>query len=124
MRPISPATVAVLLLATTLMAADSPRRMQFRADTPEAARAAQRAVRNKLFALMMGGKEPHRATLDAKILRRIEQPAEGYVLEELTLQTLPDRPRARLDRPANQTHGKGGAWCWPSTAMVVRERRS
>ena len=57
----------------------------------------------------MGGRQPNRVPLDAKILRRIEMPADGYVLEELTLQTLPDR-RAHmwLARPP-QPKGKIGA---------------
>jgi hypothetical protein len=50
---------------------------------------------------MMAGRQPERVGLDAKILRRIEIPSGNYVLEELTLQTLPDR-RAHvwLARPA------------------------
>jgi uncharacterized protein (DUF3820 family) len=58
---------------------------------------------------MMAGRQPERVGLDAKILRRIENSAGNYVLEELTLQTLPGR-RAHvwLARPA-QPKGKVGA---------------
>ena len=49
--------------------------MRFQAQTPAEARAWQEAARAKLFALMMGGEQPARVPLDAKVLRRIEVPA-------------------------------------------------
>jgi dienelactone hydrolase len=57
---------------------------------------------------MMGGAEPARCPLDPKVVRRVEMP-EGYVLEEITLQTLPDR-RAHVwvGRPSKPS-GKVGA---------------
>jgi dienelactone hydrolase len=83
------------------------RAMRFQATTPAEAQAWQRAAREKLFALMMGGREPARCALEPKVLQRLELP--GYALEELTLQTLPDRRAhvwlARPERPA----GKVGA---------------
>lgn len=40
---------------------------------------------------MMGGQKPQLVPLDPKVLRSIDVPEGGYVLEELTLQSLPDR---------------------------------
>ncbi|MBI5384515.1 MAG: acetylxylan esterase [Verrucomicrobia bacterium] len=97
-----------LLLASSAVAASAPPAMRFHATSPAEARVWQQAAREKLFALMMGGQQPSRCPLDAKVLRRIEVPTDGYVLEELTLQSLPDR-RAHvwLARPA-QPKGKVG----------------
>ncbi len=82
-------------------AAETVRARRFDARKPAEATAWQRAARQKLFALMMGGREPERGALEPKVLRRIDVPEDGYVLEELMLRTLPDR-RARvwLARPA------------------------
>lgn len=94
---------------TTSEAASTSRSLRFQANAPADARAWQQAARDKLFALMMGGRQPERGPLDPKFLRRIEVQAGGYALEELTLQTLPDR-RAHvwLARPA-QPKGRVGA---------------
>jgi hypothetical protein len=90
-------------------AADTARAMRFQAQSPADARAWQEAARAKLFALLMGGRQPARTPLDVKVLRRVEMPADRCLLEELTLQTLPDR-RAHvwLARPT-QPKGKVGA---------------
>jgi pimeloyl-ACP methyl ester carboxylesterase len=58
------------------------------------ARKWQEACREKLFELMMGGGKPAKVAPDVKVIQRIEMPAANYVLEEITMQTLPDR-RAR-----------------------------
>ncbi len=99
----------ILLSANVGVPAETPRAMRFQGNSPAEARAWQRTAREKLFALMMGGQEPARSPLDPKVLRRVEVPVGGYVLEELTLQTLPDR-RAHvwLARPT-QPKGKVGA---------------
>jgi dienelactone hydrolase len=83
--------------------------LRFQAQTPQAARQWQQAARAKLYALMMGGAQPERVPLDPKVIQRVEVAADATVLEELTLQTLPDR-RAHvwLARPARPT-GKVGA---------------
>jgi hypothetical protein len=98
-----------LVLASASKAVEPPRAMPFQAQTPAEARAWQEEARAKLFALLMGGRQPDRVPLDAKIVRRIEMPADECVLEELTLQTLPDR-RAHvwLARPT-QPNGRVGA---------------
>jgi hypothetical protein len=89
--------------------AEAERAMRFQADSPAEAQVWQRRAREKLFALMMGGQQPARCALEPKVLRRVELPALNCVLEELTLQTLPDR-RAHvwLARPV-QPKGKVGA---------------
>jgi hypothetical protein len=93
----------------TAPAAEAVRAMQFQAQTPAEARAWQAAARAKPFALLMGGRQPDRVPLDAKVLRSVETSADGCVLEELSLQTLPDRrAHAWLARPA-QPRGKVGA---------------
>ncbi len=82
---------AVVVLALWADAAETNRAMGFSATTEQAATCWQVEAREQLFALMMGGAKPKSVPLDAKILQRIEMPAGGYVLEELSLQTLPDR---------------------------------
>ena len=96
-------------LATVGALAQAAPALSFKAQSADDARAWQRTARQRLFALMMGGQEPARCPLDAKVLRRIELPGGSGTLEELTLQTLPDR-RAHvwLARPTVPT-GKIGA---------------
>lgn len=94
------------------------RSMAFAARTRAEAVVWQHQTRARLYALMMGGGQPLRVPLNPKLLQRIEVVPGGYVLEELTIQTLPDRrTHAWLARPlANQRpvpavlalHGHGG----------------
>ncbi len=101
-------TVAVAM-TMEIQAADSARTLRFQADKPAEARVWQKVVRQKLFNLMMGGAEPSRCPLAPELIRRVEVPGATYALEELTLQTLPDR-RAHVwsARPRNPK-GKVGA---------------
>jgi hypothetical protein len=107
----APRLLAIIGFWFTLsaLAGDSPRALRFQARSAEAARAWQQAARDKLFALMMGGRQPARVPLEVKVLRRLEYPEAGAVLEELTLQSLPDRrAHAWLARPV-APKGKVGA---------------
>jgi hypothetical protein len=99
----------ILLILQSYVIAAPGRAMRFHAASIDEARTWQNAAREKLFALMMGGQPPARCPLEAKVLKRVEMPGSNYVLEELTLQTLPDR-RAHvwLARPA-QPKAKTGA---------------
>ncbi len=99
----------LVLAAAHLHAADPNRSMRFHASDRAEAEAWQKMAREKLLELMMGGAEPARVPLEAKILRRIASPLNGFVLEETTIQALPDR-RVHLwvARPA-VSHGKIGA---------------
>lgn len=83
--------------------------LKVNASTPEEARSWQGAARTRLYTLMMGGAQPERVPLNPRVIRRITVPEDGTVLEELTLQTQPDR-RAHvwLARPA-KPKGKVGA---------------
>ena len=93
--------------------------MRFDAQSPAKMRQWQSATREKLFGLMMDGKRPDSIPLNAKVLQRIEVPQGGYVLEEVTIQSLADRrvhawvamPRNRGGRiPAVLAlHGHGGS---------------
>jgi hypothetical protein len=109
MKLFNPLLAIGLLLAQAGPAAEALRTMRFQAQSPAEACVWQQAAREKLFALMMGGKQPSRGPLDAKVISRVDLPAAGRVLEELTLQTLPDR-RAHvwLSRPA-RAQGRVGA---------------
>lgn len=109
MKHLSLILVIAWAFVPTGEAAETARAMRFHASTPDEARVWQAGARDKLFALMMGGQQPARVPLDAKVLSRFELPAAGYGLEELTLQTLPDRRvHAWLARPT-RPQGKVGA---------------
>ncbi len=93
--------------------------MRFQAGSAADAEPWQQSAREKIFCLMMGGAQPKRSPLDPKVIRRIEVPGSSYVLEEMTLQALPDR-RAHvwLARPLRAKsrvgavlaiHGHGGS---------------
>jgi dienelactone hydrolase len=85
------------------------RKMRFAAKTPAEARKWQNACRQKLFALMMGGGRPAKIAPDVKVLQRIEMPAANYALEEITLQTLPDRRvHCWMALPVEPKHKVGG----------------
>ncbi len=91
------------------MAGSAVRTNRFAATSSSEAGLWQKQARAKLFELMMGGAKPKRLPLDARILQRIEVPAGGYVLEEVSLQSLPDRRvHAWLAVPRNPP-GKVGA---------------
>ncbi|MCW5551666.1 MAG: acetylxylan esterase [Verrucomicrobiae bacterium] len=88
-----PASVlpALLIVSHLASAAEARRTHQFDSTTQRETIAWQQQSRDKLFALMMGGAKPKSGPLDARVVQRIEMSAGGYVLEELSLQTLPDR---------------------------------
>lgn len=67
------------------------RRMRFTAQTLREARRWQKQARAKLFELMMGGKKPRRVPLNPRVLKQEEVAGASYVLQELTLTSLPDR---------------------------------
>ena len=69
----------------------------------------QRDSRQKLFELMMGGKKPEAVPLQPQALGREEVLAGGYVLEEFTLQTLPDRRAHAWVATPKEPRGKVGA---------------
>ncbi|NLH17961.1 MAG: hypothetical protein GX455_15400 [Phycisphaerae bacterium] len=101
--------ITIVYLLLFLGAVHAERSLRFSAGTEAEARAWQKAAREKLFALMMGGQRPETVPPDVKILRRIEDTAHGCVLEEITLQTLADRRvHAWLARPVHPK-GKVGA---------------
>ena len=107
------------LAMARLPAAEPERALRFRATTPAEGHAWQRAARARLFALMMGGAEPARGPLEPQLLRRVEPPGQSYLLEELSLRTLPDRrvhvwlarPKATRERRGAvlALHGHGGS---------------
>lgn len=111
-------TGSALLLAALQARPETHRAMRFHAQTPAEARAWQQAAREKLIALMMGGR-PETVPLAPQILKRLEVPQEGNILEELTLQIRPDRRvHLWLSRPARPRtpvgailalHGHGGS---------------
>ena len=101
--------ILALLSASSVAPAQSVRALRCDAQSPDAVRAWQQVAREKLFELMMGGRRPEALPLDAKILRHIDMPEDGLVLEELSLQSLPDRrARAWLARPAQLKGRVGG----------------
>jgi hypothetical protein len=67
------------------------RALRFTATSPQAARAWQKTAREQLYRLLMGGGEPQRVALDPQFLQTARDPSGAVALEELTLQSLPDR---------------------------------
>jgi hypothetical protein len=101
--------ICLMVGLTPALAGSGVRTNQFTATTSSQVVLWQKQARQKLFELMMGGARPKRLPLDAKILQRIEVSAGGYTLEELLLQSLPDRRvHAWLAVPRNPP-GKVGA---------------
>ena len=71
--------------------APSKRALRFRASTPQEAREWQREAREKLFALLMGGRQPAKVPLDPQVISRVEPKFPSYVLTEFSFQSLPGR---------------------------------
>jgi hypothetical protein len=111
--------VAGILALAGIVQAEESRSLRFNAKNPEEAIAWQKQTREKLFELLMGGQRPEPCPLKPNILRSIEVAEDQCVLQELTLQTLPDRrAHAWLGRPTNvegrvgavlAIHGHGGS---------------
>jgi hypothetical protein len=70
-RLILPVAVAVAFLCVD-STAGAPAAMRFRADFRAQAEGRQAEIREKLYALMMWGRQPEHVGLDVKILRRNE----------------------------------------------------
>ncbi len=106
-----PASVlpALLIVSHLTPAAEALRTLEFNSTTKRETIAWQQQSRETLFALMMGGEKPKPVPLDARILQRIEMPAGGYVLEEVSLQTLPDRRVHAWMTVPKERKGKVGA---------------
>jgi len=106
------------LCAVLAVPGNQPSPVRFAPAQPAEVRAWQRRTRAWLFARLMGGKQPRRVPLDARVLQRREVPEGGFVLEEITLQSLPDRRlHAWVSRPRRSSrkvgavlalHGHGG----------------
>jgi len=79
------------MVVSTAQIASDVRTMQFRAKTPEEARHWQKRARTKLFELMMCGSKPEHPPLNPVLIKREEVPGEDYFIEEMTLNSLPDR---------------------------------
>jgi len=105
--------ILFLSIAATLIlpvrAADTNRMMRFTATTKRDAVRWQNQVRGKLFVLMMGGAKPKAPPLDPKILTRTAGLDDNYTLEELSLQTLPDRRVHAWLAVPKERKGKVGA---------------
>ncbi|MFN8009219.1 MAG: alpha/beta hydrolase family protein [Terriglobia bacterium] len=85
------------------------RALRFNAKTVAEATHWQTMARDTLFKLLMGGSKPKALPLDARVLQRIDMPAGGYVLEELSLQAMPDRRAHVWLAVPKDPHGKVGA---------------
>ena len=101
--------VCSLAMLSPALAGNALRTNQFTATTASDAALWQKQARQKLFEVMMGGAKPARLPLDVKILQRIESPTNRYVMEQLSLQSLPDRRvHAWLAVPKQPTGKVGG----------------
>lgn len=67
------------------------RSMQFKAQSPDEARRWQERARTKLFELMMGGNKPEKSPRNPVLMSKRLISDGDYFLEELTLNSLPDR---------------------------------
>ncbi|MBP7949336.1 MAG: acetylxylan esterase [Verrucomicrobiales bacterium] len=102
------AFILAFLCTAFLANADAPA-LSFRTANAPEAKQWQQATRAKLFQLLMGGAKPERVPLRPEVIQRIEMPAGGCVLEEFTLQSLPDRRTHGWMAMPKQPHGKVGA---------------
>lgn len=92
--------------------------MRFTATTAPEAAEWQKAARQRLFHLMMGGSVPSRVPLDVRVLQSVEDRRGGYTLDEITYQSLPGRrahawvtiplDRTTRARPLLALHGHNG----------------
>lgn len=107
-------------LALGIQAAGGARRLKFKAETPDEARRWQKKARGKLFELMMGREKPERPSLNPKVIKRETSPDGEYLLEEMSVNSLPDREvHLWLARPKREPenslpailalHGHGGS---------------
>lgn len=78
-----------------MMSQAPSRALAYQPSSATATRRWQVQCRKKLFELMMGGRQPARIPLAPQVIRKVEVPGAPYVLEEVTIQSLPDR-RAHL----------------------------
>ncbi|MBD3183939.1 hypothetical protein GF312_16765 [Candidatus Poribacteria bacterium] len=67
------------------------RSMRFDAKSPGQARMWQEKARVKLYQLMMNGSKPEKCPANPRVINREEVADAGYVIEELELNSLPDR---------------------------------
>ena len=72
-------------------ASDEMRTMRFKAKSPDEGTLWQEQARMKLFELMMGGEKPEKTALNPVIIKREFLPDRNCFLEEITLNSLPDR---------------------------------
>jgi len=104
---------ARVLISTTYSAI---RELRFDAKTPDEARSWQNKARTRLFELMMGGSKPEKVSLNPSLIKREEFSGESYHLEEMTLDSLPDRKvhawmavQKRKSPAMLVLHGHGGS---------------
>jgi hypothetical protein len=101
--------LAMAVLTGAAHAAEATRQLRFAAADAPATRAWQQTSRLKLFELMMGGQRPASLPLDPEVRSRDTNAADGLILEELSLASLPDRRvHAWLARPTHP-NGRVGA---------------
>ena len=124
MNPRLAIALLVLLAGIASEGAETNRHSRFRANTPDEAVAWQRSAREKLFALMMGGQEPARCALDAKVLRRVEVPGERLCVGGTHAADAAGPPGSRLAGAAHAAEGQGGGGAGASTATAAAARRS
>ncbi|MGQ9608360.1 MAG: alpha/beta hydrolase family protein [bacterium] len=79
------------MIASSSQTSGDTRKMQFNAKTSEEAFLWQKFAREKLFELMMGGARPKKSPLNPKLIKKEEIQNENYFLEELNINSLPDR---------------------------------
>lgn len=113
-----PALLAILALSKATIGTAAEPKLRFNAPTAAEAQQWQADARETLFRLMMGGRRPDPVPLEPKVAQRVEVPASGCVLEEVTFASLPDRrvhawvssparPRGRVGAVL-ALHGHGG----------------
>ncbi|MCP5516634.1 MAG: acetylxylan esterase [Verrucomicrobiales bacterium] len=89
--PVPGIPLAFLLSSCLLAVVAGERTQRFAATSPGEAAQWREATREALFRLMMGGRRPAAVPLDPVLLRHEPAGADGIRLEELSIQTLPDR---------------------------------
>jgi hypothetical protein len=115
--------ILTYIMANVEQTENGLRKMKFSAKNLAEAQLWQKQAKQKLFEIMMGGGKPDNPPLNPELIKVEEVPDENYHLEEMMIESLPDRKvhawvAMQKDIPQNGCpvilglHGHGGKGEW------------